>query len=216
MTQFSTLEDRALSMLGSGAPAGIVAQALGVTEGRISQLLANEEFSQAVADLRFKNLNKQTQLDDRYSDMETKLLDKLEKTLPFLTRPKDVASVLGTINGTKRRGAQLTQATQSTGQIVNLTIPIAIAHKFTTNVNNQVIEVKGEQGEAETLITATPAGLHTLSQQLLTKGDGSHDSNGASEELPKRIGSESLSEGFRQGTGYKGSDPNSITVEDLI
>lgn len=216
MTQFSTLEDRALSMLGSGAPAGIVAQALGVTEGRISQLLANEEFSQAVADLRFKNLNKQTQLDDRYSDMETKLLDKLEKTLPFLTRPKDVASVLGTINGTKRRGAQLTQATQSTGQVVNLTIPIAIAHKFTTNVNNQVIEVNSGEGEAETLITATPAGLHTLSQQLLTKGDGSHDSNGASKELIQRISPESLSEGFRQGGGYKGSDPDSITVEDLI
>ena len=214
MAEFNTLEQKALSMLGTGTPANIVASALGVSEGRISQLLAEDAFASKVAELKFQNLNKQTVLDDRYSDMESKLLDRLEKTLPFLTKPRDVADVLGKINGTKRRGAQVIAAAHQQTQVVNLTLPVIIAQKFISNVNNQIVEVQNGQGEAETLVTATPASLDRLARDLSSaKQDSSNDS---SEILLLRSSSEGLSKRLRQGLRDQGSNQDPVTIEDLL
>lgn len=214
MTQDSHIREKAIAMLGSGTPASIVASALGVTESAISQLLSQDEFSKQVTDLRFKNLSRQTELDDRYTSMEETLLTKLEKVLPLMTRPRDVVATLTAINGTKRRGASNLAGTVGQSQVVNLTIPVTIAHKFVSNVNNQVVEVQDESGSASSLITASSGSLDGLYERIVG-GSGS-----LGNETPERLGISSDSETLSTRPGEsrlnKAGNSGAISVEDLL
>ena len=214
MTQESHIKEKAIAMLGSGTPASIVASALGVTESAISQLLAQEDVSKEVTDLRFKSLTRQTALDDRYTSMEETLLTKLEKVIPLMTKPRDVVASLTAINNTKRRGASNLGGTVGQSQVVSLTIPITIAHKFVSNVNNQVVEVHDESGSASSLVTASSSSLDGLYQRIIV------DSQGRDNETPKRLGvspgSEVVSAGSRESRYNQGSDSGAISVEDLL
>lgn len=140
----SGVEERALSLLGSGVPAVSVASALGVTEGRISQLLSNKIFLEQVATLRFKSLQEHNVRDGKYDTLEDRLLIKLEKSLPLLMRPESILKAINIVNGAKRRGQSAPQQVVNNNNIVNLTVPVIIAEKFTTNINNQVTKA-GEQ-----------------------------------------------------------------------
>lgn len=187
MSQTSQIEERALLMLGSGTPASIVASALGVTESRISQMLSEPVFAEQVQELRFKNLQKQTLLDEKYASLEESLLTKLEKVLPIMTKPRDVLSAISVINGAKRRGAQVSQDATTSQKVINLTLPVHIMHKFVSNVNNQVIEVQDGQGDARSLVTASSRSLEQFAAEHLDQGKGEvheHPTN-SPEGLPR-------------------------------
>lgn len=214
MSQVSQIEERALMMLGSGAPAHIVAAALGVTESRISQMMAVEEFAQQVQDLRFQNLQKHTLIDEKYQDLEGKLLEKLDKVLPLMTKPRDVLAAVQVVNNAKRRGAQVTQDAHTHSQVVNLTLPVQIIHKFVSNVNNQVIEVQdGQAGINTSLVTASSGSLDRLAREVL---DQQGDDNGSSPELPRSQNALPAPEGSAQSFPSKRKLDGSISVEDLL
>lgn len=213
MTQVSQIEERALMMLGSGAPAHVVAAALGVTESRISQMMAVEEFAQAVQDLRFKNLQKHTVIDEKYTSLEEKLLEKLDKVLPLMTKPRDVLAAVQVVNNAKRRGAQLSQDAHTTSQVVNLTLPVQIVHKYISNVNNQVVEVQNGQGEATTLVTASSGSLDRLAREALGQAGDNHE---PPQELPRLESASSAPAGLSSGLPSKGKPSGTISVEDLL
>lgn len=214
MTQESHIKEKAIAMLGSGTPASIVASALGVTESAISQLLSQEEVSREVSDLRFKSLHRQTELDDRYTTMEEKLLTKLEKVLPLMTKPRDVVATLTAINNTKRRGASNIGSAPGQSQVVNLTIPVTIAHKFVSNVNNQVVEVHDESGSASSLVTASSGSLDGLYERIVVGSQSG--SNDSPKELGVSSGTEVVPAGSRESRYNQGSDSGAISVEDLL
>ena len=106
MTSTTTsTESRALSLLGQGLGAEIVASAVGVTVSRISQLLSDPEFSAQVAHLRYENLAKHNQRDNKYDVMEDDLLDKMKDLIPMMYKPFEVLKAIQIINQAKRRGA---------------------------------------------------------------------------------------------------------------
>jgi len=211
MSQTSTIEDKALVMLGSGTPVNVVASALGVTESRISQMLSVEEFAKAVAELKFKNLTKQTDLDDSYTDLESELLTKFRKAMPLMTNPREIAAALNIINGTKRRGAQIMDPSSQQTRIVNLTIPISIAHKFISNVNNQVVEVHDESGNASSLVTASSSSLDRLSSEVL--GNKEDD---PSKRLQLGSDSEALSARLAASKLVERANPEPIELKDFL
>jgi len=146
-SHLSLTERRALELLGSGAGPEQVASAVGVTTGAISQLLANENFAAAVADLRFQSLSSYNTRDEKINSLEDQLLEKLENLLPMMFRPMEVVRAYATINAAKRRGAAAPTTVNSTQNIVSITLPQIIVDRFTavtTNINNQVIKV-GDQ-----------------------------------------------------------------------
>lgn len=143
-SQRSATESRALKLLGSGYTPATVAAACGVTESRISQLLSEDGFAEEVATLRFQSLEKYNEIDSTYDTLEKKLLKQLEDVLPLLMRPLEIAKVLGVLNAAKRRGATAPEQIHSQSTVVNLVMPNVIVQKFTTNINNQVIQA-GEQ-----------------------------------------------------------------------
>ena len=229
MTQVSTVEERALTMLGSGIPQNQVALALGVTESAVSQWMADESFAGKVADLRFKNLSRHTKIDDKYTELEERLQEKLEKVLPLMTKPRDVVMALTAINSTKRRGAQVVdQAGNKSSQVVNLTLPISIVQQYISNSNNQIVEVIDESGKSKSLITASSSSLDRLSEEVLGTEYSSEkllagrevrhkeeSSNVASPELLTQLSKETLPAG--PGTSFipKGTDARKVTVQDL-
>ena len=140
----SSIEDKAISLLGSGISAESVAAALGVSPSRISQLLADPAKAAIVANLRYENLQSHNKRDSAYDSLEDKLLDKLNNSISLLVRPDQILKAISIINGAKRRGQSAPDTATTTNNIVNLTLPASIAAKFITNGSNQVIRA-GDQ-----------------------------------------------------------------------
>lgn len=149
--QTTSVEERALSLLGSGISAESVAGALGVTPARISQLLAEESFAKRVADLRYKSLQSHNKRDGQYDSLEDKLIKKLEESLPLMVKPVTILKAIATINGAKRRGQSAPEQVVNQQNIVNLILPQVIADKFSVNGDNQVTKA----GEQELLTMAS-------------------------------------------------------------
>lgn len=136
--------ERALSLLGSGVLPEQVASALGVTPSRISQLLAEDSFAEAVSKLRYTNLQKHNVRDGAYDSLEDKLLEKMERALPLLVKPESILKAISVVNAAKRRGQSAPQQTNSQQHVVQLVMPTVIAQKFSVDINNQVVKA-GDQ-----------------------------------------------------------------------
>jgi hypothetical protein len=174
MTSTTTsTETRALSLLGQGIGPEMVASAVGVSVSRISQLLSDPEFSAQVAELRFKNLSKHNERDQRYDSLEDKLIDKMEDLLPFMMKPLEILRAITVINGAKRRGASAPDQITQQQTVVNLLMPTQITNLFsskpselTLNINNQVV-----QAGTQSLITVQSGQMDVL----LSKSKGTQN-----------------------------------------
>jgi len=163
MTSTTTsTESRALSLLGQGLGAEIVASAVGVTVSRISQLLSDPNFSAQVAQLRYENLAKHNQRDNKYDAMEDELLDRMKDLIPMMFKPFEVLKAIQIINQAKRRGASAPDAIVAQQTVVQLVMPTQIFNNFTkqdiqVNINNQVV-----QAGTQKLITVQSASMEKL------------------------------------------------------
>jgi len=140
----SSIEERALSLLGSGVAAEQVAAALGVTPSRIAQLLSQKVFADRVASLRYTHLQKHNIRDGKYDALEDTLLGKLEKSMPLLIKPESILKAIAVVNNAKRRGQSTPEQVTNQQNIVNLVLPNVIAARFSIDINNQVIKA-GDQ-----------------------------------------------------------------------
>ena len=159
-------EQRALSLLGQGIPANIVASTCGVTESRISQLISDPVFAAQVAELRFNNLQKHNERDNKYDTIEDNLLKRLEDLLPLMMRPMEVLKAIQVINAAKRRGASAPDSVVQQQTFINLTIPTQIIQKFQVSQDNHVLQA-GEQQ----LITLQSGALLSKIQKEKINGD---------------------------------------------
>lgn len=166
----SSTRDQALELLGQGVSAEIVASALGVSASQISQYLADPEFAAAVTKQRYLSLQKNNQIDDKYTNLEAKLLEKFENSLIFLTNPDKILRAIQVINAAKRRGISAPQEIHKTEDIVPLVMPTVVQNIFTrnditVNINNQVVKagdqdlVTIQSGSMNKLLKESPAKL---------------------------------------------------------
>lgn len=136
----SSVEERALKLLGAGIKQEQVASALGVTPGRIAQLLSDPVFAEEVTKLRCTALHSHTVRDGTYDSLEDKLLVKLEAALPMIARPADILKAIAVVNNAKRRGADSPDVAATNINVVSLTLPTNLVQKFAVNIDNQVIQ----------------------------------------------------------------------------
>ena len=137
----STIEERALTLLGKGIPPSVVANTLGVDASRISQLLADNSFAARVVEKKFESLSKHNEQDDLADTTEAALLKKLGDSLPFLTRPMEILKAYQVLNAAKRKGQTVPETLTNQQHIVQLNIPQILIDKFQTNIHNQVTQV---------------------------------------------------------------------------
>lgn len=144
----SSVEDRALTLLGQGISPDLVANACGVTLSRISQLVSDPEFSKKVAELRYAALSKHNARDNKYDDIEDKLVEKMKDMIPLMFEPMKVLAAIRVINAAQRRGQSAPESIQGTKEVVSLIMPTVLIQQFSKhlhlNQNNQVIKA-GEQ-----------------------------------------------------------------------
>lgn len=141
----SNVENKALSLLGSGIQAEQVASALGVSPSRIAQLLAQKTFADKVAALRYKALQSHNKRDTEYDNLEDKLMQKLNSSLPMLIKPGDILNAIKIVNGAKRRGQSGPSQVTNQQVVVNISLPNVVAQKFTTDMNNQVVRAGSQE-----------------------------------------------------------------------
>lgn len=165
----TTTEERALSLLGSGIAPDTVASALGVSTSRISQLIGDEEFATKLVALRYENLAKHNARDNEYDGIEDDLIIRLKDSIPLMIRPEIILKAVQVINAAKRRGQSAPESITQQNTVVNLVMPVQIIQKFTTNINNQVVEAGNQK-----LVTI---GAGTLLERLKSKS-GNNDENG--------------------------------------
>lgn len=154
---FSSIEQQALDLLGSGQSQAIVASCLGISESRISQLMAEEDFRSAVLTQRVAKLREQTARDIKVDTLEDKVITKLDKTIALCHKPGELARIYQILNQAKRRGAPESAPTSVTNVITNLVVPAGFMQHFRKNAQSQIIEVDGKP-----LITAQSSSLATI------------------------------------------------------
>lgn len=233
----SPTQQKLIALLGKGYKGIEAAQAVGVTEGYVSQCMSEDWFAQEVARLRLVNLQKHQLLDDKYDSFEEVMLDKLEKMSKMLIKPMEIAKVLQIVNGAKRKSHVHTDHTTLTQNIVQISIPPALAARFTSNANNQVVEVTDGSGRAQALVTVTSGQLEGLSREVgkarelerLDYANGNFRVSGSSEEtvsseIPQTINASSIERLYERefsaelaSKGLKESlrSTSQITAEDL-
>ena len=185
----TSIEDRAISLLGNGVSAEQTALALGVSAARISQLMSQEEFANRVATSRYENLQQHNDRDQRYNNLEDDLIDRLEDMVGYITKPSEVTRTLAVINSAKRRGNSSPEQVLSSQNIVSITLPDTIAKQFSISVdiNNQVKKA-GDQElltiPSGTLLDQVQNARNAREQALEYIPDTNSDSDNASDIEP--------------------------------
>jgi len=147
-TTTTSTEDRALTLLGQGVAAEMVASAVGVSVSRISQLVSDPEFSAKVATLRYENLSKHNARDNKYDALEDVLVERMSSMVEMMYKPGEILRAIAVINAAKRRGSSEPENILGLKEVVSLTMPTILLQQFTQNVSlnihNQVIKA-GDQ-----------------------------------------------------------------------
>jgi hypothetical protein len=161
----SNLDSRIIDLLGKGITAEQTALALGCSPAYISQKLSDADFSAEVATARYEALRKHNARDDKYDELEDKLLEQLESYLPLLVDPMKIARVLQTINSSKRRGSGTPESITNKQEFVNLMIPTVIVNQYKVNSDNQVIKI----GQDDLLTVQSGSLLKSVTDALAAK-----------------------------------------------
>lgn len=159
----STHANQVITYLKNGITPIEISRALGITPGAVTQLMQSPAVSTEIAKMQAEQQARSSAIDAKYDAIEEKLLTQLEKTVPLLMRPGEIANVLTRINAAKRRGVAH-QAPQGPAQVLQLNIPIALQSKFVVNAANQVVQA-GEQ----TLVTMQSSNIPGLAQAQLSE-----------------------------------------------
>jgi len=159
-----TPKEYAISLIAQGIPTSQVAAACGVDDSYISQLKADPEVQQKIAEARAGHAVADSQFDNTLERAEALALEKIEKNLPFANMGQALAA-FRILNGARRRKDQFAQTEHNVSVTVALTLPQAAIPRYITNTKNEIIEVEGQ-----TMISATPK---TLDEILRARATGS-------------------------------------------
>ena len=149
-------KEYAISLIAQGIPTSQVAAACGVDDSYISQLKADPEVQQRVAEARAEHAVTDAKFDDTLERAEALALEKIEKNLPFANMGQALAA-FRILNGARRRKDQFAQTEHNVSVTVALTLPQAAIPRYITNTKNEIIEVEGQ-----TMLSATPKTLDDI------------------------------------------------------
>lgn len=171
----SSVRERAISLLGdAGATQEQVALALGVEPSYISQLMGQPEFASEVANRRFTAMQKHSARDSNYDELEDAMIERFKQVMPMIIKPNEVLRAMKELNAMKRRAAPTLEQPVGAAASVVLNMPVKLVQTFQTNINNQVISVRGQD-----LVTISPeqllkkAGVKDDTEQKLIEGANS-------------------------------------------
>jgi hypothetical protein len=151
-----TPKEHAIHLLAQGIPTAQVAAACGVSEAYISQLKADPDTRQEIAEKQAASSIEDITFDTSLDAAEGLALDKIQRALPFANLGQAIAA-FRILNGAKRKADPVQQVDNSVNVTVNLTLPAAALPRYITNAQNEIVEVEGK-----TMLSATAKTLDTI------------------------------------------------------
>lgn len=143
------------------------AEAVGVSEALVSQLMAEEDFAYQVAVGMSKNLERAFTIDDNIEEVENILSQRLRELMGMAQAMNldTILKVLKYTNGAKRKTqAQVPGVGTGQGTIQNntlkLILPSVVINNYTVNPQNEVVAVGGQE-----LVTLNSKSMETLMAQ---------------------------------------------------
>lgn len=165
-------------LLAQDLPQVAIANALGCSEGYISQCMADDAFRAQVAAIRIARLEGAGDRDDALDKLEGQLIEKMEKAVNYMIKPRDILDAFKVINSAKRSNSvALTSAGDGFGQQARIILPRAMAVTFVQNNFGEIVEAGGRS------LATLPANVlkqmaATKQQQLLgVSNDGNNTGN---------------------------------------
>lgn len=164
-------QEKALALLASGCTAAQTAGALGITESAVSQMISDEDFAASLASQKFETLHKHNARDAELDSLEDNIIAMIKKGLGTVWDPMKLARLLQVVNAAKRRGQSSPDAVIQKQTVIPLTMPTQIIQHFTTNLNNQVVQVGStplvtiQSGQMENLLAKQNATLANASKR---------------------------------------------------
>ncbi len=162
-------KDHAITLLAQGIATSQVAAAIGCDDSYISQLKADPEVQQKIAEMSASQTLADVTFDSTLERAESLALEKIEKNLPFATLGQAMAAFRALNGARRRKDGVVNPGSTGTTINVNLTLPAAALPRYVTNAQSEIVEVEGK-----TMISATPK---TIDQILAAR-------NGTNTNLP--------------------------------
>lgn len=137
-------EGKLQKLLAQDLPQVAVANAMGCTEGFISQRMADAGFRAQVAALRIARLESAGDRDSALDKLEDTLISKLEAAVPLMYKPRDILDAFKTINAAKRSNSLMpTTPGEAFGQQARIVLPRVMAVTFIQNNFGEIVEAGG-------------------------------------------------------------------------
>jgi len=178
-----------------------IAESLGVTPSAVSQAIDAYGLREMA-----KQNSKFESIDSGLNDLEDTLVKKLKESVRFaVLNPMQLASILRTVNGAKRRsGGEGGPTIGINTQLVHLTLPQRREVHVVKSARNEVIEVEGR------VLQTIPSGkMATLELAGTTKEE---TTNGAQETNTGKIGAPDS----RQRGGENNANLSKQQISELI
>lgn len=161
----SPQQKQAVSLLSSGVSQTQVAAALGISDGLVSQWMADETFAAQVQLATIAVTENEQRFDTLLEDAEMKALDNIKQRLPLANLQQSLAafSVLNKAQ-TRRSRNPASGIAQNRAPIVQIVLPTQMAVQYIKNTQAEIVEVEGQ-----TLVSAPQAMLPTLLKERLNR-----------------------------------------------
>ncbi len=131
-------------LLALDLPQVAVANALGCTEGYIAQCMADASFKAEVAAMKCARLTDGSDRDDKLDKLEGTLIDKLEKSVAMMFKPREILDAFKVVNAAKRSNQMAAgSADPMLGQQARIVLPRVMAVTFVQNNYGEIVEAGG-------------------------------------------------------------------------
>lgn len=137
---------RVLKFLQGGCNEAQAAEAVGVTPGYVSQLVAEPDFKAQMAAKLQKDFEEAIETDKNYATVELEISRKLKQLTPYVLGLDDMLKTIKVVNAAKRKVAPIINpggtGADGTGiKTVRLILPQVTVQNFIVNPNSEVVAV---------------------------------------------------------------------------
>lgn len=132
-----------VNCLEAGFQQVVIAEALGVSESLVSQLIAEHSLDQVAAKQKITRESVFNDIDNSYNEAEKFIADRLKTSVKYMTDPVKLAYVADKLNKMKRRALSQVGASAAPAKVAVLNLPMHVQNNFIFNQQNEAIAVDG-------------------------------------------------------------------------
>ena len=182
----NSTRDKALELLGKNVPNHTTAAILGITPARVSQFLEDPDFKEQVQARLIESTLASSERDKKKDDIEDLLLQKMQDSIGFITRPLEILKALQVVSALPRRAAATQGVPTGERMEATLTLPAFVAKgavkvEFQFNTDREVVEVGGKAMQTMSM----PSVLSALEEYKETRNAGASYNNDIIEHSPQ-------------------------------